>query len=359
MACGAHAAVLDCELNGESVNPANGSTTRGKTGIMKCVERESKKFAREEEYRNGRAVGYRKTVDFSGVTHVGNYNEQGNRDGEQKQFNAEGVLIAHENYDNGSTAGVQTYYHPNQQVKRRSFSQARKGSLASIEYNERGQLMQLRCADKPLLGEDRALCGFDGKASEVTFYTAKGEVAGQGRFENGRRVSLTALAAGGNVARTEEVKGERLVLRQNHPEGGLRLETVVVGKVRESEREIAKSGQPIRETRWADGWKSEETLWYLNGQPKSKTRWEREGRQVLVKAEEFWDNGKVRARTVRDERAGPVGLQQTYAESGALESESTYENGKLTRRKRYKDGQLVSDDEFFEDGSRKSAGSGK
>ena len=255
--------------------------------------------------------------------------------------------------DNGNTAGLQTYYHPNKRVKRRSFNEARKGSLASIEYNDRGQIMQLRCAEKPLLGEDRALCGFD-KPSDVTFYSAKGEVAGQGRFENGKRVSLTALAAGGAVARTEEAKGERLVLRENHPGGGLRLETVVVGKARESEREVAKSGQVVRETRWADGWKSEETLWYLNGQPKSKTRWEREGRQLIVKAEEFWDNGKIRARTVRDERIGPIGLQQTYTESGALESESTYDNGKLTRRKRYKDGQLVSDDEFFEDGSRKS-----
>ena len=59
-------------------------------------------------------------------------------------------------------------------------------------------------------------------------------------------------------------------------------------------------------------------------------------------------------RTVRDERRNYVGVQQTYSESGALESESTYERGTLVRKKSYKDGRLVSVDEYFEDGSRKS-----
>ena len=34
-------AVQDCELNGEHVNPANGYTTEGKTGMMKLPERDS------------------------------------------------------------------------------------------------------------------------------------------------------------------------------------------------------------------------------------------------------------------------------------------------------------------------------
>ena len=349
----AHAA-QDCELNGQHVNPDNGATYAGKTGIMKCVDRETRKFLREEEYRNGRAIGYRKSVDFSGNTSVGNYNEQGNRDGEFKQFDADGTLIAEERYANGSTVGVQTYFHKNKQVKRRSFSEPGKGSIASIEYNDRGQLMQLRCADKPLLGEDRALCGFDGKVADVTFYSAKGDVAGQARYENGKRLSMTAFNTQGAVARSEEAQGDRRIARENFPEGSLRLETIIVGNRKESERELAKSGQPVRETRWQDGWKSEETLWYLNGQQRSKTRWERDGNQVLVKAEEFWDNGKIRARTVRDERRGPVGLQQTFNDAGVLESELTYDQGKLTRRKNFKDGKLVLEEEYFEDGSRKS-----
>ena len=54
----ASAAVYDCDIDGEHVNPANGSTTAGKTGIMKCVDRDTRKLVREQEYRDGRAVGF-------------------------------------------------------------------------------------------------------------------------------------------------------------------------------------------------------------------------------------------------------------------------------------------------------------
>jgi antitoxin component YwqK of YwqJK toxin-antitoxin module len=349
-----YAAVLDCELNGQSVNPNNGSTTAGKTGIMKCVDRETRKFVREEEYRNGEPIGHRKSVDYLGNTAVGTYNAQRNREGEYRELDAAGNLTTEERYVNGALTGIQTYFHKNRQVRRRSFNEPGKGSLASIEYNERGQLVQLRCADKPLMGEDRALCGFEGRIAEVTFHNARGEVTGQARYENGKRLAMSTLATAGAGARSEEVQGDRRIVRQHHPEGPLRLETVMAGAYRLSERELAKSGQPVRETRWQEGRTSEETLWYLNGQPKSKTRWERDGQQVLVKIEEFWDNGTLKARSVRDERRGFVGLQQTYAESGVLESEVTYDKGTITRRRSYKDGRLVLDEEYFEDGSRKS-----
>ena len=52
-------------------------------------------------------------------------------------------------------------------MRRRSFAEAGKGSLASLEYNERGELSQIRCADRPLLGDDRKLCGFDGPADQI------------------------------------------------------------------------------------------------------------------------------------------------------------------------------------------------
>ena len=354
LAAPAHA-VRDCEMNGEHVNPANGSTYAGKTGIMKCRERDTGKLVSEEEYRNGRAIGYRKQVDLYGNTTVGTYNEQRNRDGEFKQFDPNGVLLSEERYANGQNAGLQTYFHKNGQVRRRAFAEPGKGTLASLEYNDRGELAQIRCADRPLLGDDRKPCGFDGPA-EVTLHGPKGEVAGRVRHVNGRREALTAYAAGGTPSRSEETQGERRTLREYFPEGQLRLETIAVGKLRESEREFAKSAQVIRETRWRDGYKSEEALWYLNGQPRSRTQWERNGREVVVKTEEFWDNGKLRARSVRDERRGPVGLQQTYTEAGVLVSESTYDAGRLVRRKTYKDGQLVADDEYFEDGSRKSVG---
>lgn len=71
----------------------------------------------------------------------------------------------------------------------------------------------------------------------------------------------------------------------------MRFETTSVGNRKEHEREYAASGQPVRESRWIEGRLSEETLWYLNGNLKSKKRWQRDGAQVLVTAEEYWDTG--------------------------------------------------------------------
>lgn len=351
----ARAAVYDCEMDGAHVNPANGSTTAGRTGIMKCVDRDSRKLVREEEYRDGRAVGHRKFVDYRGNVSVWSVNEQGNREGAARRYDAEGNLLAEERYANGSAAGLQVYYYKSGSVQRRVYHEPGKGRRASVEYNDRGELMRLTCADAPLLGEDRALCGFDGKVSEVTFHNARGEVAGRARFENGRRLAMTTFGAGGAVARSEqEAHGGRRVVRVHFPDGALQLETVVAGKLRESERELAQSGQRLRETRWHDGWKAEETLWYLNGQPKSKTRWEREGKEIRVIRETYWDNGRMRERSTRDNRGNLIGVVERYTEKGELESKANYRMGKLTRRRSYKDGQLALDEELFEDGSRKS-----
>lgn len=349
------AAVYDCEMDGEHVNPANGSTTRGRTGIMKCVDRDTRKLVREEEYRNGRAVGHRKFVDYRGNVSVWSVNEQGNREGEARRYDAEGNLLAEERYANGNATGLQVYYYASGNVQRRVYHEPGKGRRASIEYTDRGELMRLDCADEPLLGDDRELCGFNGRVSEVTFHDAKGQVAGRARFENGKRLAMTALGAGGAVARSEEeAHGGRRVVRVHFPDGALRMETVVAGKLRESERELAQSGQRLRETRWHDGWKAEETLWYLNGQPKSKTRWEREGKEMRVISETYWDNGRMRERSTRDNRGNYIGVVERYTEKGELESEATYRMGKLTRRRSYKDGKLEVDEELFEDGSRKS-----
>ena len=233
-----------------------------------------------------------------------------------------------------------------------TYSEPNRSDIANIEYNERGQLIELRCGDRPLLEPDRKLCGFD-RAADVDFYDSKGNVVAQARYENGKRVAFKGLSAGGGVARSEEVQGERRVVRTNFPDGQLRLETTSVGNRKEFERELARSGQSVRETRWLDGRQSEETLWYLNGHVKSKTRWERDGKDVVIKADEFWDNGKPQARTVRDERYRNLGVQQFFDEAGELISEQTYERGRLTRRRDYKAGRLVLDEQYYEDGSRK------
>ena len=50
-------AVQVCELNGASVNPNNGSTTAGKSGLMRCREGDAGPVVREQELRNGVFMG--------------------------------------------------------------------------------------------------------------------------------------------------------------------------------------------------------------------------------------------------------------------------------------------------------------
>jgi hypothetical protein len=70
------------------------------------------------------------------------------------------------------------------------------------------------------------------------------------------------------------------------------------------------------------------------------------------------ENRSISGATPRSATTTSIGVRQRYSESGQLESESTCEAGKLTRRKAYKDGRLEPDEEYFEDGSRKSARKG-
>ena len=55
-ATAAHA-VQDCELNGQAVNPANAATTAGKTGVMRCKDRDSGQLVREQQVQGGTFMG--------------------------------------------------------------------------------------------------------------------------------------------------------------------------------------------------------------------------------------------------------------------------------------------------------------
>src|SRR5581483_4353878 len=97
----------------------------------------------------------------------------------------------------------------------------------------------------------------------------RGDVVAKQRYASGKPVAVASLNSGGAVTRSEEAQGDRRVVRENFPDGKLKLETIIAGGYKQSERELAQSGQPVRETRWQQGRMAEETLWYLNGQLRS------------------------------------------------------------------------------------------
>src|SRR3982751_523736 len=87
LATSAHA-IQVCELNGQHVNPANGSTTQGKTGLMRCREDDGGPVVREQEIRNGVFMGVVRYYKDGVLEREHNVNEKGNRDGLAREYAA-------------------------------------------------------------------------------------------------------------------------------------------------------------------------------------------------------------------------------------------------------------------------------
>ncbi len=97
----AHAQIMDCELGGQPVNPSHGGTTAGKTGLMRCVDRQTRELLREEELRDGRFVGVKRWYEKGQLKREHSVNDKGNRDGRSREWNAQGVLVREGHDDNG------------------------------------------------------------------------------------------------------------------------------------------------------------------------------------------------------------------------------------------------------------------
>ncbi len=361
LACCANAwAIPRCELNGESVNPSNGHTTAGKSGVMRCTDEDGAVRLREQTLRDGRFVGPVVMVLRDGERREYSVNERGNRHGLARTFDARGTLRRAENLDNGSASGVQKTFAPAGHLQRLDFAAERRNVL-TIGYLADGSISELRCAPASVVPQDREVCGHHGRASDVTLYREAGKPSGTVSHLRGRLQRTTALDEQGRLARSEELKDGRRIRRVFYPSGQPRSETDFVeresgsGAGREGvAREWAESGQLTQETHWADGREQRVQQWYLNGQPKLRQEIRHEGGEQARVTERFWDNGRPAAVNV--ERNGRLwGWQRYFSEQGVLRREDEHggERGLLLRRKRYDEqGVLERDERFLEDGSR-------
>lgn len=369
-AAGLAHAVQDCELNGQSVNPANGSSTAGKTGLMRCKERDSGELQREQELRNGVFMGLVRFYDKGKLVKEHSVNANGNLDGRAREFGPTGQLTREASYSNGSALGLVRSFHPSGQLRRASFHEEPGGERASAEFTERGQLSALRCGDKPMLApaaDDARLCGFAGALSNVELFDAKGQLLARMSYAGGKRLRGEGLYDNGQPSVQEEVNGSQRTERRFSPDGVKRREIVSLlverGAVRQHELEFSERGTLVREQRWNPaGEPLGDDSYYLNGQPRSKTTYSGEGAAArIAEITEFHDNGQ-RAAHGRYSAAGPrgrqlpIGTHQRFNAKGQLVAESSYDDkGRLTRERAWDDnGQLQRDDELFEDGSRKA-----
>lgn len=360
-------AVQDCELNGESVNPNNGNTTAGKTGIMRCKDRDSGQMAREQEIKAGKFTGLVRFYEQGKLKREYSENERGNRHGRYREYSAEGKVLREETYENGDSVGLARSYYGDGQLRRATWFAQPGGEQASVDFTERGQLNALRCGDKPLLApavDDTRLCGFSGGPSKVEFFGSRGALNARSSYLAGRRIRHETFNDNGNPSSLDEITGNLRVQRR-FSTSGVKLRELQYqwdGKngTLQREQEFSDSGSLTRDKRWLNGKLATDENYYLNGQPRSKIEYSGEGAAAVQQTTDYYDSGKISGsgrytHAVRG-RQLPLGTHQRFNEAGKLIAESTYdERGRIAREKAWDDdGRLLRDDAVFEDGSRRA-----
>lgn len=373
-------AIQTCELDGQHVNPANGHTTAGKSGLMRCKDADTGVLQREQELRDGRFVGLVRYYRDGVLEREHRVNERGNRDGVARTYAASPkgpVLVHEETLRNGTTIGLTRRWHPGGALARVAFHDDDGREQAVAAFNEAGQLTELRCAALPRLApaaDDAAWCGHSGQPATVTLFSSRGVPQEKRVYERGDWRQREAFWDNGTRREVAEQTAQGGAERQYGPQGVLRRETLwewanpsasgTRRRVTTLEREFHETGPRQRERQWTVTERGaelrREQQWFLNGQPRELHEYLSEGGRPFRQDTLFHDNGQRRHEgrwllSGRYERL-PQGVHRSFDPNGRLRGESHHdERGRLVREREWDaGGALVRDDELFEDGSRKA-----
>ena len=372
-------AVQVCELGGQSVNPSNGSTTQGKTGLMRCREADGGPVVREQELKNGMFMGIVRYFKEGVLEREYSVNEKGNREGIAREYAATrgptNQLLREETLRDGTTVGIARTWYPSGQLKRVSFSDG--GVKAMAEFTAKGQLADFGCGDRPLLAPyaaDAEWCGLSSKApSTVTLFRDDGLATGTASYQSGQLLKREWFWPNGKLREQNEYTATTQVRRTFSAEGIMRSENQSIrqGTGRELVvyssvvKEFHENGKLIHERRWLPPAGDAAALaldqtWYLNGQLREKQEFvlvdgRREQHEVR-----YHDNGQpaFEGKYIVSDRNARVatGIHKTYYASGRLSGERHYDaHGQVSRERALDEaGNVTRDDELFEDGSRKA-----
>lgn len=382
-------AIQVCDLDGQHVNPANGSTTAGKTGLMRCRDSDTKLVVLEQELRDGKFMGVVRYFKNGQLEREHSVDERGNRTGLSREWNVDAngarVLVLEETVRDGRPVGlVRTWFASGPRRRLAAYGDDGR-EQAVVEFTPAGQLAELRCGPQPAFGtefDDATACGHAGGVSTVLLHGSKGQPQTRIVFERGERRKVESLWENGAVRDSRETTPTGSVerrfaadgtkLREVHwatqpahtPDAGARPRSIKV-----LEQEYHASGKLVREARWvpderAGALLASESRWYLNGQPKERVEYTSDADSKRTRREtRFHDNGQpsfegrwsLGGRSDRSELA--LGTHRHFDEQGRVRLERVHDDRGRVGREREFDaaGTLLRDDELFEDGSRKSS----
>ena len=355
-----------CNINGQSVNPDNGHTTAGKTGLMKCRSGEGGPLVREQEIQNGVFMGVVRFYKEGVLEREYSVNEKGNRDGRLREFAAtaggNNQLLREETLRNSTTVGIARNWYASGQLKQVTFHNDEGRGEASAEFTADGKLTDLRCASRAQLAphaNDAQWCGHSGGSAPVTLFAADGKTRGTVTHERGQLRKSELLWSSGKPRQQIEASAKGGTDRQFSEAGVKRRETEWIvqssgdasRRITVVDREFHDSGAPVRERRWTPAERGAdlqvEQRWYLNGQPRDKQEFIAVEGRPGQRDTRYHDNGQLSFEGVyvhegRGQQA--VGIHKTYDAKGRVARERVLDEA----------GAVTRDDELFEDGSRKA-----
>jgi antitoxin component YwqK of YwqJK toxin-antitoxin module len=373
-------AVEDCSVKGESVNLDNGNTTAKLTGVVRCVDRDTKKEVHTVSFKNGQKDGWevRRWPDGSAVEQE---YRAGKRHGGFKRFE-EGRLVETARFADDNARGEEVRYHPNGKVSRRIDRQPEDAQSTFEDFDETGRLMKAGCGLQSSREAGLENCPWKGP-NPLVFFHSNGQKRAVIPMKNGLRQGVTETfdAKGQRVNTTAFSAGLRDGLTTVYGDGGAirRSVTWVQGRQEGDETEYFLDGTKATVITWKDRRQHKRVEYFQNGERKREfvltgeravdstfddngtlrerqNQGMRDGRSSLVPdglTETFHPDGGVESRVnyVQGDREG---RRQEWAENGVLVEDSQWKKDRVTARKRWNpDGGLVEDDTFYEDGSRK------
>ncbi|WP_408098780.1 hypothetical protein ACJVC5_07645 [Peredibacter sp. HCB2-198] len=318
-----------CRLDGKPINIANGKETAGKSGKLVCKTEEGK-LIREADMKDGIEVGRVTLINNQGNREVFNQNEKGNIIGTKKVFSPKGYLITEGKFEEGKEYGLHKRYFPNGKIESLIYYPDMR-----IDYSEDGKIIQLNCASQAYLEEDKKLCGWD----NVSSVTVNGR---NYTYDKGKLIKFQDLFAKGKLKTENIYQGENETRKTFYSNGKLKSEKFLISKELQTEKD-----------------------YYENGKLKAEFKYELKDGEVFYDKKTYYENGnpEVEGKFKRDSKHSydlPIGLRKTYYEitglayeenhnsEGQLDGESIYygEHGRVTIRRVYKNGELVSEKNF-------------
>ncbi len=299
-------ALEDCSCDGKHINLNNGSYTENLTGIVKCVDRDSRKPTREIPYVKGKLQGWEKVfAHFSFDGAVVHTEYKNGEPGCRRRFTAQNVLTEEDGCEkpSGFISRVKKTFHPNgkiavQQLFTVPAAGASEQLLERTEHNAEGLLLDLECPSMSGTDAQPNRCPALAGKTSITLHHPNGKPSQVMSLKNGlldgesKDFDDKSALIGIDTFKAGKREG---LLRRFNKEGKPYLEAHFAQDVLDGAAQCFQDdGTVCFDITWQKGVPVRQRTYFLNGQPRADVRAEEDH----VKVSSFFDDGTLASESV-------------------------------------------------------------